>query len=640
MKEVGWSHEKRVRVEGAFYEFLDQCFIYSKDTTGAICLGQTLFGGQRQFITETFDALERDVHKIFVLKSRQLGLSTIARALTIFFIGLYDGVKGAVVFDTDPNKQQARVEITTMVEAFPKKYHFPPIKGNHRAGLTLDNQSQILFMSAGVRKTKSSGTLGRSVGLSLATLSELCSYDNDEGLDSFEQSLSDENPDRLYIYESTARGFNRWNEMWEEARRDEAHCHCIFLGWWSKESQRIDRSHPDYQRYGLQPPTDREIKKIREVKELYDHTITPEQLAWVRRRYDPAAEKEGDAPTEYEGDATRIQEQPWTEDEAFQMTGSIFFPPDKLTVQTNKHVSKKFATHMFACGIEFTDMRVYKAPNQRSIELKVWEEPVGQAVYVVSADVAHGSNEHNDRSSVQVCRCYADGVDQVAEYAWPLIGTRQFAWVILALAAWYSSDGQDVYLIIELNGPGQAVWDEITFLRHHIARGYQPKEVAERGLARIFQNVKDYIYSRPDSMGAGRSWQWKTTAGAGPSGKVRLMERLRDFLSSEKLHVRSMETLVEMQSVTREGDTIEAQGSKKDDRVMALALGVRCFEERVQRRLAVGLRTREAEAARSRLTIADQARLFSQHQFEAFLNGRRRARVQAERDSRRLRWRR
>jgi LAGLIDADG DNA endonuclease family protein len=131
-----------------------------------------------------------------------------------------------------------------------------------------------------------------------------------------------------------------------------------------------------------------------------------------------------------------------------------------------------------------------------------------------------------------------------------------------------------------------------------------------------------------------------TNAGAGPSGKVRLMERLRDFLSSEKLHVRSMETLTEMQAVTREGDTIEAQGSKKDDRVVALGLAVRCFEDRIQRKLGAGMRTRETEAARTRMSLGDQAKLYSGYMFDEFLNGRRRARQQGLRAERQQPWRR
>ena len=83
----GWSHDKRLRIEKAFYEFLDHCFIYSKDISGQICLGKELYDGQIVFITEVFDALERDVHKIYCLKSRQLGISTVQASSFINTLG-------------------------------------------------------------------------------------------------------------------------------------------------------------------------------------------------------------------------------------------------------------------------------------------------------------------------------------------------------------------------------------------------------------------------------------------------------------------------------------------------------------------------------------------------------------------------
>ena len=637
---AGWSREKRLRIEKGFYEFLGHCVVDSKDK-GTILLGDNLYDGQVQFITETFDALERDVHKIFCLKSRQLGISTIARALIIFMIGLFDGVKGAIVYDTEPNKAESRNDLRDMIKGFPTDYKFPTIGDDNRTGLTLANRSRILFMSAGVRKTKSSGTLGRSVGISRAILSEICSYDNDEGLEAFDNSLSDENPDRLYIYESTARGPNRWKEMWEEARADTDHCHCIFLGWYAKPSQQIAFEDKDFDRYGSPPPTDEEIKNIALVKKLYNRDISVNQLAWIRRKMDPTAKQDGEGEVEFEGSATKVQEQPWTEEQSFQMTGSVFFPPDSLTFQVNKFVKKVSMAncYSFSAGIEFVDMRVYKARNPRSIELKVWEEPRANCTYVLSADVAYGSNEHNDRSSFHVLRCYADGMDQVAEYAWPLIGSKQYAWVILATAAWYASENSEVYLIIELNGPGRAVHDEIMFIRHHIARGYQPKEVMEKGLQDCFKNVKTYLYHRPDSLGGGHAMFWQTNQGAGPSGKVRLMERLRDFISTQKVHIVSLDTLLEMKDVTRDGDTIGSEGRKKDDRVVAMALGVRCFEDRVQKKLSGLRRTRENEQARMTLSLVDKARLLSQYQFQTFLDGKRRQRIAMARQQRRANWR-
>lgn len=507
---MGWSREKRVAFEKAFYVFLDNCWINSKDK-GFISLGENLFDGQRRFLTDVFDGLEAGIHKFYVLKSRQLGITTIVRALSIFYIGVHKGLKGALVFDTATNREEARAELVTMIKDIPAKLKFPKIKGTgegNREGVTLINNSKILFKNAGVKKSKSSGTLGRSVGLTVAHLSELCSYDNDEGLESFEQSLSDSHPDRLYIYESTARGFNRWWEMWNEARKD-PHCKCIFLGWWSKDSQVIAKDDPDFLRYGETAPSEKELAKIKAVEEQYGVRVTDEQLAWVRRKMDPTAEAQGDADPEYEGSTTRVQEQPWTEQDAFQQTGAVFFAPEKLTDITIKYASPKYQTFMYSPGIEFVDMRVYKAHNAKSVELKVWDEPDPEGVYVLGIDPAYGENENNCRSAIQVLRCYADGVDQVAEYAWPLITTRQLAWVIASLLAWYGAGRAEARYILELNGPGGAVFNEMRSLKQQIENGYQPREVEERGLKDIFRNVKTYIYSRADSMGVGSNYHFK-----------------------------------------------------------------------------------------------------------------------------------
>jgi hypothetical protein len=638
----GWSHEKRVVTEQAFYEFLNRCNINSKDL-GPICLGEGLYDGQIKFITTVFDALEEGIHKIYVLKSRQLGISTIARALTIFLIGIHDGLKGAVVFDTDANKQESRAELEVMINDLPPDLGFSAIKHNNRAGLTLVNDSKILFMTAGVRKTKNSGTLGRSVGLTIAHLSEICSYDNEEGLESFEQSLSEVHPDRLYIYESTARGFNRWWKMWLAASADPTHCKCLFLGWWSKPSQAIDTSDRDFAQYGMQAPTQIELKKIAEVAQKYGHKITPQQLAWIRRKMDPSTitkvEDESEE-REYAGSITRVQEQPWTEEEAFQFSAATFFSPENLKDQVDKHVSKRYKSFYFGPGHEFTDIKVHVSQNPKHTELKVWEEPKPHGVYVLSADVAYGSSEKNDRSAFSVLRCYADGCDQVAEYAWPLIGTRQYAWAILAVAAWYAGTDGECYLIIELNGPGTAVWDEISHVRRHITSGgYQPKEIAERGLGNIFRNIRNFIYSRPDAMSPGKAWQWKTAPGVGPTGKVRLMERLRDFVSNDMLHIRSLDTCSEMQAVVREADTIESQGQDKDDRVVALALGVMCWQERVRRVLSAQQRTRESDRKMFSRTMDELSQSFQDYQFQNFLTIRKGQRDRVQSQAVRAGWR-
>lgn len=632
----GWTHEKRVRIEKNFYAYLKRCYVNSKDY-GLICLGDNLFMGQIYAITQIFDALEADIHDIYILKSRQLGISTIFRVLIVFLIGVHRGVKGAIVFDTDENKQQARTELTDIIEALPSSLKFPGIKKDNRVGLTLNNTSQILFKSAGVKKSKSSGTLGRSVGLSIAHCSEMCSWDNDEGLQSFKESLSDLNPDRLYLWESTARGFNKWYEMWQDARKDTAHCKCIFLGFWAKDSQRIDRDHPDFDVYGTIPPSDKEAEKIRLVRERYGVEITAEILAWYRRKVDPTAQAEGDADPEFEGTGYQVQDQPWIEEDAFQQTGAIFFSAEKLTEVTNRDVSPKFNSFFYSVGQEFVDTHIIKAPSAKMAELKIWEEPDADGYYVVGCDPAFGENELNDRSSIQIFRCYADGMDQVAEYACPMPRTEQLAWVLASLLGWYGQGtNAQVKYCLELNGPGTAVFTELRSLRHQIeSHSYLDSQVQERGLKDIFRNVKTYIYSRVDAIQGGFNLHIKTTSAL----KITLMERLRDALSSGKLRIRSMDLVDELKTIAREGDTIKAPGSMKDDRVLAASFAVHCWETGPRRILMGAGRTRDAEAARQRLTIVDQVNLYQQNQLQYFFAQKRRGRMQAQAANTRRNWR-
>lgn len=636
---AGWSHAKRVKVERNFYAFLDLCYVNSKDH-GRICLGENLYDGQRRLITTIFDALEAGIHKIYVLKSRQLGISTIIRALLVFYVGIHNGLKGAMVFDTAPHRDSARNELVTMITDLPATLRFPQIRGTgrgNRDSMTLVNDSTVLFMSAGVKQSKSSGTLGRSEGLSVAHLSELCSYDNPEGIKSFEQSLSELHPDRLYIFESTARGYNQWRQMWLDAKADDVHCVTTFMGWWAKESQSIPREDRDFARYGEKPPTEEEAAKIKTVYEQYGHQITPEQLAWIRRKVAPTAEPEGDADEDYETDDTvMLAEQAWTEQEAFQQSGAIFFGNKTLTDQCNNHVSNKYKTYQYVAGEDFAKMGVYRAQNAKSIELKVWEEPDPTGMYALGVDPAFGENERNCRSAIQVFRCYADGMDQVAEYASPLVTTEHLAWVLASLLGWYGAGNAEARYLLELNGPGEAVFNALKALRYRIENDRtQRADLEQRGLIEIFKNVQTYIWRRPDSMSPGFSYHFKTTTQL----KITLFERLRDFVVYDKLRIRSAALIDELRSIAREGDSIGAPQSMKDDRAIAASFAAYYWDTELKPRLISERRTREAEQAKKRLSIINQVSLYNTHQIDTFFSMKRSARGKMMVQAARNKWR-
>lgn len=612
----GWTKERSDQVKQAFFEHLNQTYIKSKESSEWMILGEHLYDAQLRVINTIFDGLSEDVHSFKVLKSRQLGISTIIRALMLFWAGIFP-LNAALVFHKTDALTEARAELLDMLDRMPERYRFPRKKSSNRFNLSLDNQSRIAMMAAGEKETKGSKSLGASFAISLAHRSELCSYGNASGLEAMRHSMARTNPNRLFVDESTARGRNLWFKIWNDAKED-PECRCIFVGWWSHPAQRLERGTDSFEKYVRFPLSDEEKQKIKMVRDLYGHEITVEQLAWIRKEMDQDAAEDDPEKVDFSGDPLRIQEQAWHEFEAWQLTASAFFDPAKLNDQANRYATNKFSAYMFMAGFEFTDFQAIKAPNMRSVQLKVWEEPVEDSIYVIGTDPAYGINENNDRSCVQVVRAYSDGLDQVAEYAWPLIDAAQLAWVIAALEAWYAGERSEVYRIIEINGPGEATYRELRSLKQKIQHAYFGNTLAERGLTNIQRNVRDYFYQRTDSLNPGQSLMFKTNS----QTKIAIMERLRDFTNNGVLRVRSHALLEEMADITREGDSIGADGSDHDDRVLALALCARQWEEGPRRRLMAAKRTREFEVAKRRMSTIDMTRAYNENQFGNFLAGR------------------
>jgi hypothetical protein len=218
-----------------------------------------------------------------------------------------------------------------------------------------------------------------------------------------------------------------------------------------------------------------------------------------------------------------------------------------------------------------------------------------------------------------------------------MVRTEQLAWVLASLMGWYGSGtNAQVKYALELNGPGTAVFTELRSLKHQIeSNSYMETAIQERGLKDIFRNVRTYLYSRVDAIQGGFNFHIKTTAAL----KITFMERLRDNVSNGKFRVRSMDLVEEMKTIAREGDTIKAPGSMKDDRVLAAAFAVHCWENGPRKLLMGSMRTRESEAARKTLTIKSQIDLYQTNQLQSFFAQKRRVRLDRQITMARQSWR-
>ncbi len=610
IKPGRWNKNKVDAFKSSFYGFLKHVKIDSKETGGGTRLADNIYNAQKVMLGAVWDALSDDIHDVKCLKSRQLGISTVTMPLIAFWLGIHDGMQGAVIFDNAAHVASARRKFKTMIAELPPKYKFPRITDDNRDGLFFENRSGLALLAAGVRASKSSGNLGRGDGYSVIWASEVSSWDNPEGVESLKNSMAKENPNRLFIWESTARGFNVWKDMWDEAQADDLCQRAVFIGWWAKESQKYDRGTALFERYGTAPPNLEEQDKIAQVKQVYGVEVTQEQLAWYRRQANPAPVDEDEDVSSFIVNELTQQENPWTEHEAFLQTGNSFFPLDALKSLTTDQCSNKFKSYTYFPGSEFIFCSVREAPNKRMEQLRVWEEPDIDGVYVIAADPAYGHDEKNNNSACEVFRCYSDKIEQVAEYANADIGPQQFAWVIMSLAGWYRNSR----VMVEINGPGSAVLQEIKSLKNLLARGYLKKEAEEKGLKDIFNNVKHFYYSRVDSQSQGTAISWKTSS----SVKVMILERMRDFIVGGALIIRSRELVEEMRDVVRNGDTIAAPGMRRDDRVYSTAMAVKCWEQHERASLVSRGLSREISIQRRRLSVKDQMSMFTNYQLSSF----------------------
>jgi hypothetical protein len=624
-----WTPEKVAAVRAAFFEFLRHVYINSKNKGGNYCLADGVYDAQHRLLNAVFDGLADDIHDFKALKSRQLGITTIIEAFIVFYLGVTSGIQGAAILDTASHLKAARLRIKNIIKNLPKSLKYPAIVEDSRDMLVLANGSKISWMAAGVRETESSGGLGRSEGFNLVWGSEVSSWRNEEGIVSLIETLSETFPDRLYLWESTARGYNQWRDMWLEAQEDTFHQRTIFIGWWAHPDHVILKTDRRFAKYGSAEPTDEERTNIEKVRERYHHDITIEQLAWHRYKIDPTREAE---ESEKKGGQFKQQEQPTIEEECFTASGTTFFDYRALNDQALRITAQgKSKNFQYRFGNEFPSTIISPAIFFRDVQLRVWEEPQAGATYIVSGDPAYGRNPDNDRSAVQVLKCFADCIEQVAEFASPEVNTTQFAWVLMSLAAWYGNSGTGLTLIVELDGPGEAVWKEIDTLPSALRSPYLRQQASDRGLLDVFQNVRNFIFNRPDSMaGRGNNWQWKTG-----NRKEAIMEQTKALVATTSLLLRSMDLVEEMRKIARDGAAIEAPSHKHDDRVMALAIGVRAWYDEARRPLMAKGITRQGFLDAQKMTTQGRYDIYMRNQLSSMFHQKASIARMAAREARR-----
>ena len=553
-----------------FNDFVRDLRISSKELTTNDERGAPLilWDSQRRFLQQVAWGLD-DGKRIFLcLKSRQLGCTTISLAIDVFWLAMHSNLTGALVSDSDKNRDKNRGQIERYVRSLPEGYFgekFTIVKSNAKV-TEFSNGSRLDYLVAGTRKKNVSW--GEGEGYAFAHETEVANYGDPDGLASFEESFAQTNPSRLFLKESTAKGFNHWHDAYMSAKDDPTRV-AFFLGWWASDMNRIERFDPRFAKFGRHVASGDERELVLMVRQHYHHQISPEQLAWIRW-------KNADSG----GDPLLLQNQPWVEKQAFIMTGFSFFQV-RIIAKDLDDIYNGDVTYKAYCydfGADFFSIkltRLTEEDDRERIELKVWEDPEPDAKYVIGCDPAFGRNEHKDKSAISVWKCYADRLIQVAEFATAQVEAKHCAWVLAHLAGAY----RDCVVNLDLIGPGRIIMLEWEHLRGTFKAEMYHQQAREMQWEDAMDNARWYLYHRVDSSGGGYAKAFETTWRT----KQEIMHQMRGEYVTRTLEIRSTGLLKEMAIVVQDGNEIGAPESHnpdcKDDRVFACALSVRAWLE-------------------------------------------------------------
>jgi hypothetical protein len=571
------TEEERRRFDLVKFEaFCDSLWIDSKEF-GHVKL--KWFGPQRYAIQEIAEGLKNDIHEFVILKARQLGISTVTLALDIYWMFKHQGLQAAIVTDTDENRELFRSLIRQYISSLPRASR-PGIEAHNRAQLICAKpcSSRLMYMVAG---TKKKGDLGRAKGINLLHATECSSWVDEEGFGSLISSLAQINPDRLYIFESTARGYNMFYTTWETAKESKT-MKAIFIGWWRHELYQYGPQTSQYQTFWDGAPTSDERVWMGEIFQDYGVEITPSQLAWWR--WTVKESKKGD-------EMLALQEYPPTPDYAFQLSGSKYFSAERTNLAYRRSLDQEAVYFRYEFGLNFEDTQFLETSAENA-HVTVWETPVKakqlnerSGSYVLGCDPAYGSSEWADNFAGCMLRAYADRIVQVAEVCSSDFTEMQFAWVIAHLSGWYG----DCMLNLEMQGPGATVYNELWNLKYRAASLHAKDPRLEA--FDVVGRVRDYLYKRQDSLTGNFALQWQTNA----REKRRMFDNLRGYFEREMIEINSPACLQEFRNVHRNGDQIGGEGRAKDDRVVALCIAAVAWNDWIMREMQAGGRTFERE---------------------------------------------
>lgn len=455
-----------------------------------------------------------------VLKSRQLGITTVSCCLSLFYAITQPNSHCMLISFSLDSANAIFDKLKQIWDSIPNAIK-PKEMANNRSYLKFDNGSKVTVCTMGSKE------LARGSSLKFVHISEIAFMK--EGLVSkqllaIEQALL---PDGKIILESTANGLNEFSNMWEKAEQGESLYKPFFFSWIDDKIMFKDEYKQFATRYKGIYGKSLEQNELEPIEQSYlDMGATLEQLMWRRLKIANSTEMQF------------RQEYPASPIEAFITSGNNIFNVEKVQQLYNERKTIEKITNIPNIPIE---LKLYL-----NNYFTVWETPQKGIKYYIGVDSAEGMGA--DYSVIDVLN--EDGME-VAQFRTNKIQAYEMASITNSIGLWYNR----ALLIVEKASTGGVILDRLRNTYHY---------------KNLFKH-KDYDHKGKMVKKIG----WITSAKTKPI----LINDLVEWFENNDIFVRSTATLSEMKTYMFDGSSANAERGKHDDTIISLALAVQGIKQ-------------------------------------------------------------
>ncbi|MDF2844056.1 MAG: Terminase-like family [Herbinix sp.] len=302
-----------------------------------------------------------------VLKSRQLGLSSVVIALSIRACIVRDNITSVLISHDQKSTNAIFAKLKQQFFSLPEWLR-PELLTNNRQELTFANGGKITCMTAGNKDLLRGETV-----TGYAHLSEFAFWKEPERqMKALSQAISDTG---IIVIESTADGFNKFSETYYQAKNGENSYKPFFFNWINGKSLFLNQYKQAVQKYKAIHGKSLLLEDLDEVEtELRSLGATLDQLTWRRQKI--ATEGTDSFNVEY----------PSTDNDCFLTTGQQLFDAKRIDTCIKAILNSKGT---FIPKDKIKGLNV-KLQNLYGKSLQIWSIPKIGERYYIGVDCSEG----------------------------------------------------------------------------------------------------------------------------------------------------------------------------------------------------------------------------------------------------------